>query len=112
MAPAKKKGAGASPLRQLTPQKPEHSRGCVPATPGSQYFVCVDRLQVSCQLKLQAHSSFMRLKQWGLAPGKHSRNAGTLQNLTDELAVLSILWEKTKVRHGIFLSHAYKPIVA
>jgi len=31
-----KKGAGASPLFKLTPQKPNPSRGSGPATPGSQ----------------------------------------------------------------------------
>ena len=34
-----KKGAGASPLFKLTPQKPNPSRGSGPATPGSQSHV-------------------------------------------------------------------------
>src|SRR5216684_134389 len=34
-----KKGGRCKPPSSTDPPKPEHSRGCVPATPGSQYFL-------------------------------------------------------------------------
>src|SRR6266700_7397199 len=56
-----KKGAGASPLSSTDPPKPEHSRGCVPATPGSQYFICDLRMQVGCQAMGPPGFPFIRL---------------------------------------------------
>jgi hypothetical protein len=43
-----KKGAGASPLFELTPQKPNPSRGSDPATPGSQSHVVDNKESNTC----------------------------------------------------------------
>src|SRR5437016_14552497 len=85
-----KKGAGASPLSSTDPPKPEHSRGCVPATPGSQYFICELKMQVGCQAMVLEGFRFIRLKQWELGSGNSLGNCKILQNLTDEIASLSI----------------------
>ena len=69
-----KKGGRCKPPFYLNdPPKPEHSRGCVPASPGSQYFICGDRVQVGCQLPNKTETSAIWLIQLELDEGNFSR---------------------------------------
>src|SRR5947207_10658899 len=77
-----KKGGRCKPPSSTDPPKPEHSRGCVPATPGSQYFICDLKMQVGCQAMGQRGFPFIRLKQWELGSGNSSRLPRELQNPT------------------------------
>src|SRR5215510_10808096 len=59
-----KKGGRCKPPLLTDPPKPEHSRGCVPATPGSQSLYCwLPSLQLPCQCRSMSISSGRPLKK-------------------------------------------------
>lgn len=66
-----KKGAGASPLRQLTPQNQNTVEVVFRPPREANIFICRSRVQVGCQPTGNPRQEFIRLKQWELAKGNY-----------------------------------------
>jgi hypothetical protein len=64
-----KKGAGASPLRQLTPQNQNTVEVVFRPPREANIFICRSRMQVGCQPPGYPQFEFIRLKRWELAKG-------------------------------------------
>ena len=71
-----KKGAGASPLRQLTPQNQNTVEVVFRPPREANIFICRSRVQVGCQPPGYAQFEFIRLKRWELAKGNHLGTRG------------------------------------
>jgi hypothetical protein len=92
-----KKGAGASPLFELTPQKPNPSRGSGPATPGSQSHVLPVERAIVVPASGRPGPRLQRIDFTGAYDQIRERNPERaleiLQNLTATDMNVYILWE-------------------
>jgi hypothetical protein len=77
-----KKGAGASPLRQLTPQNQNTVEVVFRPPREANIFICRSRVQVGCQPPGYPQFEFIRLKRWELAKGNHLGTRGEHLNPT------------------------------
>jgi hypothetical protein len=87
-----KKGAGASPLFELTPQKPAPSRGSGPATPGSQSHVLGRKraIVVPAIATVEARSEVFDLQVFTNDPGpKPLRNTLKFYKISQNNAQMS-----------------------
>src|SRR5258707_2380948 len=78
----KKKGAGASPLRQLTPQNQNTVEVVFRPPREANIFICRSRMQVGCQPPGYPQVEFIRLKRWELAKGNYPGTRGEHLNPT------------------------------
>src|SRR5262245_49739286 len=96
-AAANKKGGRCKPPLLTDPPKPEHSRGCVPATPGSQSLYLLVRNATAMPVRAAPHDERQFIENQAvslrLAPDKCLRHVSNLQILTDGPVAASNLWE-------------------
>jgi hypothetical protein len=93
----KKKGAGASPLRQLTPQNQNTVEVVFRPPREANIFICRSRVQVGCQRRFKSTFRIHTIETMGVSQAGTiwggSSGTAILQNLTDTVARSSILWE-------------------